>query len=429
MNTKILALLGTLALAVIAVVVVREMGRGPGPAAQASPAAVPGLIDRVNDVAEVGVEHGAARFTIRRVGDRWSLVEKGGYPVSFEKVKSAVMGLAQLKVLEEKTSRPERYATIGVQDPAAGTGNAEEEVWGGPTRLTLKDGAGAVLASVIVGNARGSSVYIRRTGEAQSYLAEGQVEAPGQPSGWMDTKLVELPASRVASVSVHHPDGEVVHATKGTPDQLNFAVLDVPQGRELRSPGAADPLGAGLAYVNFEDVAPAGSIDLSGKDESVKPGPVAEFRTFEGQVLTLQLAEKDGKTWVQVAAGLDPAAAAEPAKPGQKSPEEAAREVEELSARLSPWVFRVPDYKATVLRTRMTDLLKELPGDGGQHPPPTLAPEHGAAPVPLVIPPPQAPAAAPPSGQPPDAEPGPAAPPPGDAGSGGESAGEPGGSR
>jgi hypothetical protein len=428
MNGKVVAALGAGAVAVIAGVAVIEMGRSRAESASESagatrPLLFPALPERVNDVAEVDVVREGSTFTITRGADGWGLAGRGGYPVPFEKVKQVAVGLSQLRIDEEKTSRPDKYKAIGVQDPDP-KGAGDPQAFGGPSLVTLKDGKGAVLASAIVGNQRaGNGVYVRRAGEAQSYAAQGAVDVPGTVSAWVEPKFLEVPNARVKSVVIHQPGGEVLRLSKATPDQTSFTVADVPSGRELKSASAGDAAGHALAYMTFEDVAPVATIDFSGKDQQVKPGSTAEYRTFDGEVFTIQTAEKDGKMWVEVAAAFDPAAnpATPPAaegqtppapEPGQKTPEEAKKDAEGLSAKLSRWAFRIPEYKANLFKTKMADLLKVPPGAPGAEgtpgdipPPASMQP---APPAPAVSPP----ASEPPAEQPPAEKPAPSAPPP-----------------
>src|SRR3954471_20775246 len=203
---------------------------------------VKGLAEKANDVAEVGVKSATGVLTLKRVqGGGWQAVEKGNYPVAFEKVKQVIVGLAELRAVEPKTSKPELYAKIGVQDPASGGAPAEGER--GPTQLTLKDAQGAVCADVILGNAKYDTkpgVFVRRAGEAQSWLAQGQVDVPAQPGQWMDQKLLELPKDRVKSVTVTQAGGEVLAVAREKPADASFTVKDVPAGKELRAPTAGD---------------------------------------------------------------------------------------------------------------------------------------------------------------------------------------------
>ncbi len=79
----------------------------------------PNLINRVNDIQKVIIHQGESTLTLARAGAGWSLEERNAYPVRPEKVREAVLGLAQLELLERKTNRPERYKALDLGDPEA----------------------------------------------------------------------------------------------------------------------------------------------------------------------------------------------------------------------------------------------------------------------------------------------------------------------
>src|SRR5262245_36827735 len=104
----------------------------------------PGLTDRVNDVASLKVATAQGQVTVRRDGETWHVDERDGYPARFETVKSVLLGVADLKTLEPKTTRPELYGKLGLAEPTDEGSDA--------TQLTLLDGGGNALASVLVGH-------------------------------------------------------------------------------------------------------------------------------------------------------------------------------------------------------------------------------------------------------------------------------------
>lgn len=353
-----------------------------------------GLGAKVNDVALLTIEKGGEELRISRTPEgEWGLAERGGYPVEFEKVKGTIVGVADLRPVEAKTSRPELYSKIGVQDPGEGEAPAASEpaapgADSEPTLVTLRDAQGEVLASVILGNQKpvgggggASSVYVRRTGEAQSWLAEGLVEAPTGVTGWVEPQIVNIGQDRIGSASVTHPDGSVLAIRRDAPAVANFTVEGVPEGRELKSETAANSLASGLAYLSLEDVVPAERIDFGGAGT---PGRVGAFRTFDGLVVTVRTVEIDGKTWAMFEAVVaDPPPASVPTEPVPAMPEGTSQEgteagetppapllapspsdavkaeAEELNAKLGKWAFAIPSYKAQTLAMTLEGVLKE----------------------------------------------------------------------
>ena len=73
----------------------------------------PQLMSVINDVAEMIVETKEQTITLVRGEKRWSVKEKDGYRADMEKVKSALVGLAELRLQDPKTKNPELYDRLG----------------------------------------------------------------------------------------------------------------------------------------------------------------------------------------------------------------------------------------------------------------------------------------------------------------------------
>lgn len=404
----------TAAAACAAGVLVWQRGGSGVPAPGAAERLFPGLEARINDVASLTVQKGDQTYTIARAAagnadaasgaGAWVLADRGGFPASFEKVKQNIVGIALLTPLEQKTSNPALYEKIGVQDPGPAAVNT--------ALVTLKDAHGNELASVIFGNSRfggDPAVYVRRRGEPESWLCKGSFDWPAHPTGFTDPQIMSLARERIRSVTITHPDGSAVVVSRATPSDANFSVAGVPEGRELKYETVANPIGSALSFMSLEDVRPRSEVEFPA-DATV----VAEFVAFDGLTVTVRTTKKDGKTWATFdvshapgaaggggregnaggdagagepagaesgdasdessgtagAGGVAPADVPEPqdapAESGDASAapasEGAAKEAAELHARVSPWAFQLPDYKATSLVTTMEELLKAPAG-------------------------------------------------------------------
>ena len=64
--------------------------------------------------------------------------ERDNYPADEGKVRKLLIAIADAKVLEEKTSKPESYATLGVEDTkAAGATSLRIDLVGAPKPVSL----------------------------------------------------------------------------------------------------------------------------------------------------------------------------------------------------------------------------------------------------------------------------------------------------
>ncbi len=445
-SKTVIILLGAAVVVGAAALLIDRAGRPPeAPDATTSKLLLTELKDKVNDVASITVKRPGAEFTMKRTGDTWGLQEKGGYPVQLEQVKGAVVGLSQLRSPEPRTTNPALYEKIGVQDPGAkapdppppptSPDEPPPQQPAQPTLVTLKNDKGDVLASVIVGTQKWGnppSVYVRKAGETQSWLAEGKVEVPTDIMQWVERQVLNIGRERIKSVTVTHSDGTTLEASREKSTDANFLVKGIPPGRELTAPTAAESIATGIQYLYVDDVAPAAEVDFNAaaptpppasadgttppaQPPSATPLTTATYRTFDGLVITVQSAKKNDKNWLKIGVAFDeqtnaannaPAPATptatgdpaapekkdEPAKSAGKSAEEVKKEVTELTDKLSKWAFAVPDYKAKAFVTRIDDLLKPAaptqdtnpagPGIPGQPAPETFPTPAQPGPIP-----------------------------------------------
>lgn len=302
---------------------------------------LPDLKGQLNDVRRVVVTGpgNVVIATLERGTDLWTIAERNNYPADVGKIRKNLLALAEARIVEEKTSNPEFYERLGVQDLA-------DEGAGG-VQLTLT--GETELASVIIGKAQAGSPdysYARRTGEAASWLVTGQFD-PGKTGGeWLARSLTDIPAERIASVMINDPVHGTLHISRPateTPAEAaletpaEFSVAGIPAERELSYPGVANTVAAALADLQLEDVQTREALGTS-------PGKpvVARFVTTDGLVVETSAWRLPFGTRVTFLASGEG---------------EAAKEADVLNARLGGWVYTLPVYKAEQLTRRLTDLL------------------------------------------------------------------------
>ena len=354
--------------------------RAPAPVVPGSRARLfPGLEESVNSTSRLEVKKGANHAVIVKIGEAWALESKGGYPVPVEKVRPVLLSLARAEVLGEKTSNPEWYSRLSVQDlPAEAIKEDPTKAGGVPTLVTVSDAAGKPLASVIVGDReKGASAsdkagtFVRRVGEKQALLSSEITWIDASLSAWVEPKILELPQTRVASVVIEQASGEKIEIEKRAPASgpvaeqpspagPDFVIKNLPEGRELRSPTQGSVIAGALGYCTFEDVAKKDAIFGEGVSGAVEVGKTT-FLTTEGLRIGIRFRKVGEKTW----ASFEPEALP---VPGTEAPtgtptEAITKEASELSAKLGGYAFALPSYSLTNLTSTMAAILKDIPRD------------------------------------------------------------------
>jgi hypothetical protein len=329
----LVVLLGLLAALGIVVAIGSLTGRGQAPQDEAF---MPELKAALGDLTSVVVTGPGNRpiATINRDGDRWVVAESGNYPADVGRLRQVLQALADARRLEEKTSSPDLYDRLGVTDPGtAGSRSLQLDFKGG------KPVPGVIIGDTSVGGS--DQAYMRRVGEATSWLVSGKYDIGRTTAQWLDRVIIDLPANRIKAVTITHPGLEVLRLTKADEAATDFTVQGVPAGRQLSFEGVANGTGGALSALELEDVA---GRDVLG-DNPPKP-VVARFEAFSGLVVEVSAWRlADGTRFTFQAS----------APPGNA---EAQAEADALNARTGGWVYTLPSFKAELLTKRMADLLR-----------------------------------------------------------------------
>lgn len=319
--------------------------------------AFPKLVERINDTATIEIRSHDHTFTVTGSGDSWGIVEKNGYRVPREKVRNFLVEIANLRLVEGRTERDDRYSRLNVDDPKADKSEARG------IKVMLKDGT--VLADGIVGrrkyflyvDGRGGT-YIRRTGEKRAWLTEGEVNFGKSPPEWLDRLVFEVPTAEVKRYTITQPDGRVLIGDKEAPGGKVAIRGGIPDDRKLKTDTEADRINLVVEKFEFEDVFPKGHLDWAGFQG---PRHTAEFVTFDGlaltfEVLTFPKAEGASEYDEPPRFGRVRASVASDAPADKRA--EIEKRVAELNAKMEPWEYKFEWLDGTRTTKTLDDLLE-----------------------------------------------------------------------
>jgi hypothetical protein len=325
-----------LASAVAAVVIV--IAHRPATQIASGEPLFPQLTARLNDAATLSVVKADGSFDVVRKDDKWVLPGKGSYPVRPELVRGVLIGLAEIKTVEPKTRDAKLYDRLQVDDVGKDARSTE---------LVVKDKGGAVLADLIVGKRRGSIgdpdtnnalLYVRKGGDAQSWLAIGSIEPRTNEVDWAARDVVDIPEDQVTAVTLTGADGASYAIERAKPDDKDFAIRDLPANAKVKAQFDVNAIADVLSSLTFEDVMPA--TDLATPASGLAK---ADFATKDGLHVTVTLVPKDKDKWAIFTAAGDG---------------DAAAKATEITQTVAGWAYRLPDYKSSKIETKRADLLE-----------------------------------------------------------------------
>jgi len=405
-NQLILLAIVTVLLTVVAALLNRS---DRAPSDVAGQALLPGLAEVVNDLDAIDVvAPGGEVIQLRRDETRWRLPSREDYEADFARVLELLRNLREASLVAEKTSNPDWYARLGVKDP----GNADA------TGRRI-DFPGRELPSIIIGQTDPTDAgsYVRRAEEAQSWLLDRVLEVPADPISWLERSIMDIPAEDIAEVVIRHPDGETIRLRRAGEEGSDFVLMGVPEDRSAGPVWRRTTLANGLRALQMDDVrrfalpVPDNAVGLlfvttdglnflvdlfSDQDGhwahftvSAEPEPEAAPEADEQGVARdgadatedsgIELADaavhgvgKAGES-SQAAADADAAMAStddptaavatDAVEPATDPAAERLANAVAVDARLSPWLFKIPERRYEDLTVRLEALLEPVGED------------------------------------------------------------------
>lgn len=288
-------------------------------------------------VAALEIKQGANTLTLEKKGNAWGIKERAGYPADTEKVRALMVRLAQADLLELKTRKVDRYPLVELEDPAGKDAKSRG--------IRALDAKGGVLADIVAGKRRPDAfgagkgaTYVRKAGDAQTWLASGEIDPPLSARDWVKPQVLELDSSTLSKATVEI-EGEEPLKIERTTDKVVF--VDFPaEGKKLKDTYAADSLLRSAATIDLEDVRKAPATP-SAKDTSK-----VTFETSKGLKVTQTIRREEGgaANWMSISASGEG---------------DAKKTADEINARTAGWEFKVAPGKVESLLKKRADLLDD----------------------------------------------------------------------
>lgn len=353
MKNKFLYLVALTLLAVLAVVLITstDLSQQSG---SSEPLLLPAVAAQINTVEQVEIVTGGnlTIATLVKSETGWRLEQLGGYRANWPALQALLAGLAQARIIEPKTDKPEYYARLGVEDIAT------EDAAGVLVNLSI----GAAITGIVIGKqAQGrQGHYVRLQNVAASVLVDRKLEVSTRLLDWADTSIIDVGSGEVAEVEIIHPAGESVLVTRVSADQTDFNLVGLPPDREIKSSWAVNSLGSVFSSLELESVRPEGDVDW---DAAVRMRllmfsgvEIMADMVTEGEIYLVRLRASHPAGDIVTAAPADTTAG----DLEQKAALEVAASVRDINDRLGGWAYGIARYKYEVLVKKPEDLFKSL---------------------------------------------------------------------
>lgn len=319
----------------------------------------PELAEKINDVSELVIRDSETTLTVQRVSGKWGIAEADGYPALVDDVKQAVLAVSDLEIVSEKTSNPDLYERLGVEDPDSKGATSH--------LLTLKSN-GEELAQLIVGKTRRSKsassapgLYVRLPGKQRALLAEGRLAVSADIIQWIKRDIINIEGDRVRTVHIQPTGAQEASLERNDPGD-DLTLQNIPEGKEQQSEYLISRMATILENIYVDGVKKEDGINFAGPDS------IINVTTFDGLEADIEVVESGDHTYARFSFAAQDGGAVNEETANEVSTETGIneelkvtpeQEAETLNRLVEGWAYRLSTSKAELFNQSLSDLVRE----------------------------------------------------------------------
>jgi len=347
MNKQTLGILAlvTLVILILALQISPNNSDNNSPNNSANSALFPELNSQLENVKRIDINSPDGTFSISKNNGTWGLDSKHGYPVANDKVAQVLNGMVSLSRIEAKTKKASLHHKLALQDRSANDAKS--------TQVSLSTEQGKV-ADLLIGKTSPAksdkslqAMYVRLPDQAQTWLAHSPMRLEKNPDNWLDKTILKIAQKRIQSVQISPANGEAVHISKTRADEPNYQLDNLPAGAKVEQSHQLSSIANVLSNLSLDDVKP-----LTNSERSTERNQ-AQFKTFDGLSIQLDISKTDDKYWASISVQADPTA-----NPDTLSSDkiDVVKQAADISAKTQGWLYQLPNYKMENLLKPRTEL-------------------------------------------------------------------------
>ena len=257
---------------------------------------LPGLSEHLNEVSKLTILEAkdTVLAAISKSDKNWVVENRDNYIADITAVRKTFKTLADAKLIEAKTSNPENYRKLGVEDTNEPSAQGVRIVIDG-----LDHDVNFIAGNK--GNAGDNSQYIRIVGEEQSWLINKNLDLNKDATNWLKKDIFDIPPERIKNIKIKHSDENIIElANKGTA-QFEFDLLNaLPDGKTVLESEIYQVANA-LSSLQLTDVVLSENVDLKNAQHVL-----TTFQTFDGLTIKVDSYTIDNQTYAMLQIEFNP---------------------------------------------------------------------------------------------------------------------------
>ncbi len=291
---------------------------------------IPGLEKSLADVNSILIDSSEESIVINKVEEHWEVASKDDYPANVVAIRQLLYGIAELEILEVKTSNELLLGEIGLA-------NDDED----SVRIRFNDEENNSIADVLFGKSQpslsgdGKNWFVRQFKSPQSWLVKGYLNLYKSTDQWLNKTILALNPDQLQQIELHPETDEVVQIIK---QQNNYTLANLIEG-ETADSFKLEQIADSISNLQLDNVRVRADTVLSGDVEAIN------VQTADGLIILILLTDVE-EGWIV----LQAIAASADDKVNEKA--------ETYNQLWTDWEYQIPKYKVEQLLNKKQDLLQ-----------------------------------------------------------------------
>ena len=301
---------------------------------------MPGLLEALNRVDRIQLTGAGSNIitTLVRKETQWTVAERENFSADISKIRSAVLSLAEARIIEEKTSNKQLYSKLGVEDLALNDASGIEV-------SVFYDGQKQSLIVGKPGPQINKNRYVRRSDSETSWLVDQRLDLMRDVAYWLQKDLISVEPNEISLIIIKHPDGARLEIENVGSAEDTFAVTNLTNPDSQVIDAEIHQVTNALSSFQLLDV--ISNTDFSGGEPTMS----VTYQLKSGANIYLQAYEVDSDHFISMRAELR-----EDTKSGTHD-NEAKSFIEDIRTRFKDWVFKIPNVSYDSIYKREEDML------------------------------------------------------------------------
>ena len=264
----------------------------------------------IESITKVQLNKSGESISINKVDGVWLL--DGGFFANTAPLYELFQSLQAAEIVEVKTANPKNHAQLELAEDDLKVSFYQAESKANEVHMGKSTSDGLV--------------FVRYQGDDQTYTVSGLKPVSFNQDNWQLKKVLDYPADKVVKVKFEAAEGESFEVQRNI-DDLNFKVVDIPDGFQVKADAQLNSLAAGLSQLMIDGALP---VNLDG----LVLQSTNSYQLTDGSIVKLQVYQKD-ETYFLTIDG-------------------------ENHQQFAPWLMKLAAYKFDALNKKLTDVIEAV---------------------------------------------------------------------